>query len=400
MALQLQALEHRATDYLRLQVDTLPVSELLEKVQTQLRAQGKQKMIHYQVRARHEELECDAARLTTLLVNSITALASPDQQKGFVQVVLEDTQLHYPLPSVQAGYIKKIAALRLIVTTRTKLALPQASYTAQISDALPSAPESVRALSILENQRIVKAHYGYSGADQGGYHYVIPVHLREVRPVDMDKPYMELGVAPMRADDHYPGAQAQEQAFLTAVSQRTEVNLTTVQTVLELIKWYHGPMKRQTGEPFYLHPLAVAQIVLDYNQEEATILAALLHDTVEDTAILLTHIGEIFGKETASIVDKVTHLESSQDSFYKIKLSAEENILMLLESGDNRAMFVKLADRVHNMRTIEGKPAASQVRIARETLQFFVPQARRLELHQAARELQERSMQVLGRIKK
>jgi (p)ppGpp synthase/HD superfamily hydrolase len=156
-------------------------------------------------------------------------------------------------------------------------------------------------------------------------------------------------------------------------------------------------MKRKTGEPFYLHPLAVAQIVLDYNQEEATILAALLHDTVEDTAMLLTHIEAIFGKETAAIVDKVTHLESSQDSFYKVKLSAEENILMLLESGDDRAMYVKLADRVHNMRTIEGKSTTSQVRIAKETLQFFVSQAQRLGLYQVAQELKERCMQVLSK---
>ena len=71
---------------------------------------------------------------------------------------------------------------------------------------------------------------------------------------------------------------------------------------------------------------------------------------------------------------------------------------MLLESGDDRAMYVKLADRMHNMRTIQGKSAASQERIAKETLQFFVPQAQRLGLHEAAKELQERSMTVLARL--
>ena len=397
MALQLQALEHRATDYLRLQVETLSVQALLEKVQTQLRAQGKQKGVYYQVHTCYEEVECDLSRLITLLVNSIVSLASPNQQGSPIQVVLEATQLHYPLPSVQAGYIKKTAALRLAVTTRAKAVPLQASYTAQMNGVSLSAPESTQALVTLENQRIIKAHYGYSSVNQDGYIYVIPVYLGEVRPLDMDKPYMELGVAPTRADDHDPGAQEQEQAFLKAVSQRTEANLETVQTVLELIKWYHGPMKRQTGEPFYLHPLAVAQIVLDYNQAEATILAALLHDTVEDTAMLLIHIEAIFGKETAAIVDKVTHLESSPDSFYKVKLSAEENILMLLESGDDRAMYVKLADRVHNMRTIEGKSTTSQVRIAKETLQFFVSQAQRLGLYQVAQELKERCMQVLSK---
>jgi GTP diphosphokinase / guanosine-3',5'-bis(diphosphate) 3'-diphosphatase len=113
--------------------------------------------------------------------------------------------------------------------------------------------------------------------------------------------------------------------------------------------------------------------------------------------MLLEHIEGVFGEETAGIVDKVTHLESDQDGFYKIKLSADENILMLLESKDDRAMYVKLADRMHNMRMIQGKSAASQERIARETLQFFVLQAQRLGLHEAANELQERSVAVLAK---
>ncbi len=153
-------------------------------------------------------------------------------------------------------------------------------------------------------------------------------------------------------------------------------------------------MKRKTGEPFYLHPIAVAQIVLDYNQEEATILGALLHDVVEDTSILLEDVEAVFGKATADIVDTVTHLESNKDSSYKIKLSAEENIMMLLEAGDVRALYVKLADRMHNMRTISAKSPDSQVRTAKETLQFFVSQAQRLGLPETAQELKERSWKV------
>ncbi len=398
MALQLQAIEHRATDYLRLHVETHTIQAFLEQVQAQLLAQGQQPQgIHYQVYTQHEELEGDVSRLVTLLVNSVTSLRKKYDQAVPIQVVLEDTQLHYTLPSVQTSYIKKVAALRFAVTTHAKVPPLQKSYTAQMNGHPFATPDNAQALVALETRRIVKAHYGYGSVENDLYCCVIPVYLREVRPTDMDKPYMELGVTPTRANDRYPGAQEQEQEFLGVVRQRTQAHVETVKTVLELIKWYHGPVCRQTGEPFYLHPLAVARIVLDYNQEEATILAALLHDTVEDTHMLLAHIETVFGEETAGIVDKVTHLESSQDSFYKIKLSAEENILMLLESGDDRAMYVKLADRMHNMRTIQGKSAASQERIAKETLQFFVPQAQRLGLREAAKELQERSMQVLGK---
>jgi len=397
MALQLQGIEHRAADYLRLEVITLPVKELLSKVQAQLESRGQHRDVKYRVPAQFEEVECDPARLVTLLIDGVIALQQSREEQKAILINIEDAELQYPLPSVQKEYIKRVSALCITITTQPELSIQQKSYMAQMNGSSFSHPENTQGFTLLDNQRIVKAHYGYSSVTESTQCYVVPVYLREVRPVDMDKPYMELGVAPTRADDHYPGAQAQEQAFLTAVAQRTEANLETIQTVLELIKWYHGPMKRQTGEPFYLHPLAVAHIVLDYNQEEATILAALLHDTVEDTALLLGHIEGIFGKDTADIVDKVTHLESTQDSFYKIKLSAEENILMLLESGDDRAMYVKLADRVHNLRTIQGKSLASQVRIAKETLQFFVPQAQRLGLHQVVQELKEGCIEILNK---
>lgn len=397
MALQLQALEHRATDYLRLQVDTHTIQHLLAQIQTQLSVQGKRKEIYYQVHSRFQSVECDQSRLVTLITNSISALRQQHEQNTLIRVVIEDTQLHYALPSVQADYIKKVAALSITITTNTKIDAPQDAYVVQMHNTSVAAPKDTHALINLENRRVIKAHYGCSSTEKNSYHYVIPTFLRDVRPADMDKSYMELGVAPTRADDHYEGAQEKEHVFLAAVQQRTTANIETVKTVLELIKWYHGPVRRQTGEPFYLHPLAVAQIVLDYNQNESTVLAALLHDTVEDTSMLLGHIETIFGKDTADIVDKVTHLESGQDSFYKIKLSAEENILMLLESGDDRAMYVKLADRMHNMRTIECKTTENQVRAAQETLQFFVPQAQRLGLHEATKELKQRCMEILGK---
>jgi (p)ppGpp synthase/HD superfamily hydrolase len=103
---------------------------------------------------------------------------------------------------------------------------------------------------------------------------------------------------------------------------------------------------------FYLHPIEVAQIVLDYSPDEATVLGALLHDTVEDTPMLLESIATMFGQEVARIVDGVPHLESRKDSPHKVKFSSHENILSLLEVKNKRAWHVKLADKLHNMRTI------------------------------------------------
>jgi (p)ppGpp synthase/HD superfamily hydrolase len=154
-------------------------------------------------------------------------------------------------------------------------------------------------------------------------------------------------------------------------------------------------MKRKTGEPFYLHPIAVAQIVLDYNQEEASILGALLHDTVEDTPLTLEQVALLFNEEVRTIVQGVTHMESNKTANYKVLLSHPENIHRLLGVEDKRVLYVKLADRMHNMRTIQAKSYESQRRTAEETLLFFVPLAKYLHLSEAAEELKHRSFDVL-----
>jgi (p)ppGpp synthase/HD superfamily hydrolase len=116
-----------------------------------------------------------------------------------------------------------------------------------------------------------------------------------------------------------------------------------------------------------------------------------------DTAMLLENIDMMFGPDVVKIVDGVTHFESIKESFYKIKLSIHENILMLLETEDKRALYVKIADRMHNIRTIEShRSHAKKKQIAEETLQFFVPLAQALALEQAVAELKARSAKILN----
>ncbi|MCU0318327.1 MAG: HD domain-containing protein [Amoebophilaceae bacterium] len=394
MTLQLRSLEAKATSFLRLSIQRLSVQDLLHTLQVHLVTKHRHQPIQYYAENQMKVISCDPKRLQALLISSITMLQTDNETVPLV-LGIEETQLRYKLPSVKLDYYKQVPALRFTITRQPKLPAIKPYYNASIQGATLASPETAQELVLLENRRIVGAHYGYMKVTPSALYYVLPLQLQEIKPADIDEPHMELGAAPIRADDHYPGAQAKEKAFLEAVKQKSTADIELVKSVLELIKWYHGPFKRQTGEPFYLHPLEVAHIVLDYNPEETTILAALLHDMVEDTAMLLGDVEAVFGKETADIIDTVTHLESHQDSCYKVKLSAEENIMMLLENGDDRAMYVKLADRLHNMRTIEGKDELSQIRIAKETLQFFVSQSQRLHMRETAQELKERSWRVL-----
>ena len=405
LAFQLQGLATKAQDYLRLHIVKFPIKQWMQRVENKLHAKGLANSIYSKIDTQCKELEGDAECMTQLLVKSVASLrtankAQQGEEHRAILIGLEDTFLTYPLPDVEPGYVKQVSALRLVVTIAGKLPPLARSYAADLSASQSAAPRTTQALDQLASDQIIKAHYGHAAVSPSSLCYVFPVNVKEVRPKDLDKPYMELGAKAIRADDHYKSdtidAQAQEQEFLAAVAQRSSAEMGLVKTALELIKWYHGPVSRKSGEPFYLHPLSVAQIVLDYNTDEATILGALLHDTVEDTAMLLNHIETVFGQETAEVVNVVTHLQSIPGSLYKVKLSAEENIRMLERTGNQRALYVKLADRMHNIRTIEGHASlAKRQEKAEETLQFFVPLAERLGLEQAKEELQARCLAVL-----
>ena len=249
---------------------------------------------------------------------------------------VEDTQLGYAVDSISPDHIKKVRALRFAITTTSRLPELAALYTAQIGEEGIMQPKAATNMTLLANERIVKAHYGYSSTIGAGHAlsliYVIPVNVRKVRSKDMDTPQMQLGASWPRADDSYPGAQAQESAFLQAVKERSKADLSLVEKAIDLIKDYHGPIMRQSGEPFYLHPIAVAQIVLDYNQEEATLLGALLHDTVEDTPLTLEQVALLFNEEVCNIVQGVTHMESNKATNCKVLLSHPENVHRLLRA--------------------------------------------------------------------
>ena len=313
---------------------------------------------------------------------------------------MEDTKLGYSRPSVKKGYIKTVDALSFTITTEPMSPKLEKYYLSSMNSTTTLVLQTKQELPLVTNKRIVEAHYGYiRTAVQDGtctLHYVIPADLREVRPKDMDDPHMELDAELPRADDTYPGAKEQEKTFLEEVATRTQADLGLVRKAIETIKRYHGPQVRKSGEPFYLHPLSVALIVLDYNQEEATILGALLHDTVEDTPMLLENIETMFNKEVARVVDGVTNLDSNKETFYKLKLSTYENTRKLLEVADKRSLYIKLADRMHNMRTIQAKHYESQRRTAEETLLFFVPLAAQLGFIGAVEELKERCFAVLN----
>jgi RelA/SpoT family (p)ppGpp synthetase len=151
---------------------------------------------------------------------------------------------------------------------------------------------------------------------------------------------------------------------------------------------HHG-QTRQSGDPYISHPLAVAEILADWHLDGQTLMAALLHDVTEDTSVTKDEISDTFGKPVAELVDGVSKLDRIE--FQSAEDAQAENFrkMLLAMARDVRVMLIKLADRLHNMRTLGAVPPAKRRRIARETMEIYAPIANRLGLNTLYHELQE-----------
>lgn len=159
--------------------------------------------------------------------------------------------------------------------------------------------------------------------------------------------------------------------------------------------WAHRNQYRKSGDPYITHPVEVARLLADFHLDKTTIIAAVLHDALEDTEVSYQDLVDQFGSETAKLVDGVTKI--GQIEFETKEQAEAENIrkMLLAMSRDIRVMLIKLADRLHNIRTLDSMPRNKQIRIAGQTLDIFAPIADRLGLNQWARELQDLSFKTL-----
>lgn len=158
----------------------------------------------------------------------------------------------------------------------------------------------------------------------------------------------------------------------------------------------HGTQVRESGEPFFLHPLKVAEILISLKMDQKTIVSGLLHDTVEDTSATIEEIQEKFGEEIAKIVNGVTKLSKFEESDLALRQTESFKKLLLSSAADIRVLIIKLADRLHNMRTIKyKKKKAKRQALAKETMQIYAPLAERIGILNIQEELQDLSFQEL-----
>ncbi|WP_433989863.1 GTP pyrophosphokinase rsh (plasmid) [Pseudoseohaeicola sp. NH-UV-7] len=158
----------------------------------------------------------------------------------------------------------------------------------------------------------------------------------------------------------------------------------------------HAGQFRHSGEPYFSHPVAVAAILTEQRLDDATIITALLHDTIEDTKASYSEVADLFGNEVAILVDGVTKLTNLQLSSTETKQAENFRKLFFAMSKDLRVILVKLADRLHNMRTIKSMRADKQVQKSRETMDIYAPLAGRMGMQWMREELEDLAFRVLN----
>lgn len=158
----------------------------------------------------------------------------------------------------------------------------------------------------------------------------------------------------------------------------------------------HSGQRRQSGEPYIGHPVAVATILLDLRLDASSIAAALLHDVVEDTSVRLEQIEQVFGPEIAHLVDGVTKLTVLEAQTKEEAQAGTYRKMFIAMADDPRVVLIKLADRLHNMRTLGATRPEQQQRVARETLEIYAPLAHRLGIWQVKSELEDLAFKALN----
>ncbi|NDU92519.1 MAG: bifunctional (p)ppGpp synthetase/guanosine-3',5'-bis(diphosphate) 3'-pyrophosphohydrolase [Ferrovum sp.] len=172
-------------------------------------------------------------------------------------------------------------------------------------------------------------------------------------------------------------------------------DVTQIEEAFRVAALAHEGQFRKSGDPYITHPLSVATILAEWHLDPQALMAALLHDTVEDTSTTSSEIAQQFGKSVSELVDGVSKLDRLE--FQTEQQAQAENFrkMLLAMARDVRVILIKLADRLHNMRTLEAMDAGKQRRIARETLDIYGPIANRLGLHAVFQELQDLGFRYL-----
>jgi len=211
----------------------------------------------------------------------------------------------------------------------------------------------------------------------------------EVKPGDVPSSTIPASAAPVNPLIDGPIAKRFEELLTTVRANRPTEDIAPIKKAWEFCVKYHEGQLRASGEPYIIHPLQVAEVLAEMKLDATAIAAGLLHDAVEDTPVTSEEIATAFGDQVAHIVDGVTKIDKIQFANREDRQAENVRKMLLAMVSDVRVVLIKLADRLHNMRTLEHLKPEKQEMIARETLDIYAPLAHRLGMGKVRGELED-----------
>jgi hypothetical protein len=407
----IKANKKELTPYCSLNVTKFDINELLNDAQKMIKALGI-KNINIQNISNYQKISCDKTSILKALwkfcMDYLAFKAKNYDDDYYLGLLVKNIRISYKIGDKT---LRTIDGVSFVLTDDGFIENGdiQDNYEVELPD-----PEKIHSVGIYDEelsdiQNIIAAHYGdtinLSTKQEFAYQIVIPKTVGEIRPVNLDLR------APIDTYYNWPEAEKLETNFWNKIKTNfPSLNQEKIKKAVEIIKIYHFHQSRKSGEPYYLHPMNVAMIAMDIIQDknskihqelneniEPIILASLLHDILEDTAMREVALNNIFGMKVVDYVKEVTKIDYKERTRV---LSNKEAFTKLIEQH-YIPVCIKLADRLHNLMTIDGHPKVEKRKaVAQETLDFFVPPAEKFGLEKLAQQLREGSRYVLekGRI--
>ncbi|MBX9890614.1 MAG: HD domain-containing protein [Amoebophilaceae bacterium] len=307
-----------------------------------------------------------------LTINLLEISKSYQAVDHMITLTIMDTMLRYNYSSdthvSKTGLVLPGLAFVMSTDTTKQSVSPVYDITDEVTPVY--LPKTEDQLYQAESRQIIQAHGGISASvieteTVLTYFYVLPVMGQSVMRF---KTYDPTALASDIAETEE--SLAQEKELVELLTRETTLTKEKVTKTIAFIKNAHGLVTRKSGDPYYTHPMAVTKILLEVTKDPVVLLAALLHDVVEDTPVTLNQIELMYGPEIAYIVDMVTHYNTNG---YRWKLADREQKNILDQCKNIRVIQVKLADRLHNIRTIGFRKPEDQKRIAKDTIEFYIP---------------------------
>ncbi|MBX9889824.1 MAG: HD domain-containing protein [Amoebophilaceae bacterium] len=356
---------YQTMDAIRLNVNPISLQNLLTRINANINDATTQR-VRIHLRTQQKSIICDVDKIVALLVQQIQALLW--ETTDIVTLSIQDTQLFYHLQAVP-GSTRKLPALGFLLTQAADVDSIQPYYQGTTLPRSIEVPKTAMELPERNQAQLIEAHYGYqerTSLTPGSRLYVLPVEVNKIRAAVVDQDPI-----PKEVPLDNPASSALERIFMQRLLETDcLLDFTIAREAIDMIKQVHKGQFRKSGELFYTHPLTVATILLTMTQDPDTVLAALLHDVVEDTPVHLEQIAYQYGQRVAWLVQKVTNVDPTGK---KTKLTEGETHEQLAASSDAYAVMIKLADRLHNIRTLAAHLPAKQRHIAQETLDFYIP---------------------------